>query len=67
MLIKLRKINFGFVLLQNITYNHLCFITKFKIMKKLNEIAMFLYGKPYNDLEPHQQYDVQQTINNPDY
>ena len=40
---------------------------KIKIMKKLNEIAILLYGKPYNDLEPHQQYDVQQTINNPDY
>ena len=36
-------------------------------MKKLNEVAILLYGKPYNDLEPHQQYDVQQTINNPDY
>ena len=36
-------------------------------MDKLNKIAMLLYGKPYNDLEPHQQYDVQQTVNNPDY
>ena len=36
-------------------------------MNKLDEIAMLLYNKPYNDLEPHQQYDVQQTANNPDY
>ena len=36
-------------------------------MKQLNEVAILLYGKPYNDLESHQQYDVQQTINNPDY
>ena len=35
-------------------------------MNKLDEIAMLLYNKQYNDLEPHQQYDVQQTINNPD-
>ena len=36
-------------------------------MNKLDEIAILLYNKPYNNLEPHQQYDVQQTINNPDY
>ena len=36
-------------------------------MKQLNEVAILLYGKPYNELEPHQQYDVRETINNPDY
>lgn len=36
-------------------------------MKQLNEVANLLYGKNYNELEPHQQYDVRETINNPDY
>ena len=36
-------------------------------MKQLNEVANLRYGKNYNELEPHQQYDVRQTINNPDY
>lgn len=36
-------------------------------MKKLDEIAHLLYGKPYSELEPHEQYDVQQTLNNPEY
>lgn len=36
-------------------------------MEKLNEISNLLYGKNYNELEPHQQFDVRNTINNPDY
>ena len=36
-------------------------------MKQLNEVANLLYSKNYNELEPHQQYDVRETINNPDY
>lgn len=36
-------------------------------MKQLDEISQLLYGKNYNELEPHQQHDVQNTINNPDY
>ena len=35
-------------------------------MNKLDEIAMLLYNKPYNELEPHQQDKVQQANNNPD-
>lgn len=36
-------------------------------MKQLDEVSQMLYGKNYDELEPHQQYDVQNTINNPDY
>ena len=36
-------------------------------MDKLNEIAMLLYNKPYNDLEPHEQHDVYNAVNNPEY
>ena len=36
-------------------------------MKQLNEVANLLYGKNYNELEPHQQHDVRETINNSDY
>ena len=46
--------------LQFITFN-------INTMSKLDEISFFLYGKPYEDLEPHQQHDVQNTINNPEY
>ena len=31
-------------------------------MNKLNEISMLLYGKPYNELEPHQQYNVRESL-----
>lgn len=33
----------------------------------LDSVANLLYGKNYNELEPHQQNDVRNTINNPDY
>lgn len=36
-------------------------------MEQLNYIANLLYNKDYNDLEPHQQYDVKNTVNNPHY
>lgn len=36
-------------------------------MDQLNKVSNLLYGKDYNDLEPHEQHDVQNTINNPDY
>ena len=36
-------------------------------MPQLNYIANLLYGKNYNELEPHQQYDVRETVNNSDY
>lgn len=36
-------------------------------MEQLNYIANLLYGKNYNRLEPHQQHDVRETINNEHY
>ena len=36
-------------------------------MEQLNYISNLLYGKDYHNLEPHQQYDVRNTINNPEY
>ena len=38
-----------------------------ELMSQLNYISNLLYNKNYNDLEPHEQHDVQNTINNPDY
>lgn len=32
------------------------------IMKQLNEVANLIYGKNYNELEPHQQYDVKESL-----
>ena len=32
-----------------------------------DQLALYLYGKKYNQLEPHQQYDVRQSVDNPDY
>lgn len=31
-------------------------------MKQLNEVANLLYGKNYNELEPHQQYNVRESL-----
>lgn len=36
-------------------------------MNQLNEVSNLLYNKDYNELEPHQQNDVRNTIDNPDY
>lgn len=32
-----------------------------------NQLALQLYGKKYSELEPHQQYDIRQSVDNPDY
>ena len=31
-------------------------------MKQLNEVANLLYSKNYNELEPHQQYNVRESL-----
>lgn len=36
-------------------------------MEQLDYIANLLYGKDYHELEPHQQYEVREALNNKDY
>lgn len=36
-------------------------------MEQLNYISNLFYGMDYCDLEPHQQNEVYNAMNNPDY